>query len=490
MEVMGGLIVLDREDTLPIPWFMRSHLGLQRGCKVSYALTEDETKEHPRKQLPDIVVSPLDPRHFHEITNVTLANSEGIGTLAEVIREIQPPINIALADSVTIEGRARHRINLVIEKADGAEDETYIDRRTSFIRRFSKAPDAYDYDLEFSEIDKSQRKFTGAKAVRVKDGCLKIGDLLRQIRQRYAHIVDEYDLGRVVVSSNPEQRILRYIIPRRGVITINIPHEDAPGVLRTIVEGVGDAGYNILCSRLSRVPPDSIVAECEPGPSAVSPQELIDSLAMDSVYPGNFDYGVRARDSLYLRPRHSLSVLPQPSYREGIRAELKKLRVPNPAYRGDRKRSVFISRRFIETKTGVDANVSAMYARVRKALERGIEAAGWAMSSAPPDKAGQLIDNEIYPRLWVSDAIIVVAFFDDGTGKMSLNQAHELGFYMGQNKPHAILIENSKIPDVNVSNYTGRQILDYQSNVAFQDDDAGSITARVRDWLKMIALDL
>jgi hypothetical protein len=204
MEVMGGLVVLDRENTLPIPWFMRSHLGLQSGCKVSFALTPAQS----RSELPDIVVSPLDPRHFHEITAVTLANREGIGTLAEVIREVQPPINIALADSVTIEGRARHRINLVIEKADGAERDSYLDRRTSFIRRFSPAPGVYDYGLEVAEIDKSQRTFTSPKTVRVKHGCLMIGDLLHQIRSRYPNIVGDYDLGRVVISSNPDQRIL------------------------------------------------------------------------------------------------------------------------------------------------------------------------------------------------------------------------------------------------------------------------------------------
>jgi hypothetical protein len=454
------------------------------------------TQDHSKQQLPDIVVSPLDPRQFHEITNVTLANREGIGTLAEVIREIRPPINIALADSVTIEGRARHRINLVIEKADGAERDTYVDQRTSFVRRFSKAPDAYDYELEVTEIDKSQRRFTGAKAVRVKNGCVQIGDLLRQIRAAHPTLVDNYDLGRVVVSSNPDQRILRYIIPRKGVVTITIPHEDAPGVLRTILEGVGDAGYNILCSRLSRVPPDDIekasifVAECEPGPNAVSPRELIESLKADSVYTGTFDFGVRARDSLYLRPRHSVVALPQPSYRDGIKTELQRLRVANPAFRGDRQRSVFVSRRFIETKPSIDANVSAAYAKLRKALEKGIDDAGWAMSSAPPDYAGKPIDNEIYPRLWVSDAIIVVAFFDDASGQLSLNQAHELGFYMGQNKPTAILIDNAKMADFNVSNYAGRQILDYQANVAFHEGDSGSISARVKQWLTKVAQDI
>jgi hypothetical protein len=493
MEVMGGLIVLDRKDTLPIPWFMRSHLGLQSGCKVSFALTQVQLKN----QLPDIVVSPLDPRHFHEITSITLANSEGIGTLAEVIREVESPINIALADSVTIEGRARHRINLVIEKADGAERESYVDRRTSFIRRFSFAPGAYDYDLEVTEIDKSQRTFTAPKMVRVKNGCVHIGDLLHQIRSRHVNIVDEYDLGKLVVSSNPDQRILRYIIPRKGVVTIKIPHEDAPGVLRTILEGVGSAGYNILCSRLSRVPPDEsiekasvFVAECEPGPDAVSPKELIERLVTDTVYLGHFEYGVRARDCLYLRPPHSVVALPQQSYIEGIKAELRKLRLAEPAYRGGRRHSVFISRRFIETKPDIDANVTTTYEKLLKALEKGVREAGWALSSAPPDYAGKPIDNEIYPRLWVSDALVVIAFHDDASGRLSHNQAHELGFYMGQNKPTAILIDNAKIKDFNVSNYAGRQILDYQASVAFHDDYPGSISARVKDWLEKVAHDL
>ena len=76
MEILGGLVVLDHEETLPIPWFMRSHLGLQKGVQGSFALTQVESQT----QLPDIVVSPLDQRHFHEITTITVANREGIGT--------------------------------------------------------------------------------------------------------------------------------------------------------------------------------------------------------------------------------------------------------------------------------------------------------------------------------------------------------------------------------------------------------------------------
>lgn len=496
MEIMGGLIILDREDTLPIPWYMRGHLGLQTGCKVSYAPTD--SGKRTGQQLPDIVVSPLDPRQLHEITTVTLANKEGIGTLAEVIGEIEPPINIALADSVTIEGRARHRINLVVEKADGAESDKYVDRRSSFLRRFSKAPDTYDYHLEFSQIYRSQGRFKWSKSVRVRNACIRIGDLLHQIRRQNPGLVDEYDLGKVVVSSNPDQRILRYIIPRKGVITIEIPHEDFPGALRTIVKGVGAAGYNILCSRLSRVPPDDsvekasvFVAECEPGENALSPTELIESLAPDSGYVGKFHYGNRARDILYPRPRHAIVALPQASYQERIKKQLDDLRVANPAYRGDRRRCVFVSRRFIETKPNIDEGVRSRYKKVLGALERGIEQAGWVMASAPPNHAGKSIEDEIYPRLWVSDAIIVVAFFDDGSGEISVNQAHELGFYMGQNKDTAILIDNAKKDDLKtLSNYAGRQILDYHGNAAFDDSDPGSISVRVKDWLAKVARDL
>jgi hypothetical protein len=243
------------------------------------------------------------------------------------------------------------------------------------------------------------------------------------------------------------------------------------------------AGYNILCSRL-------FVAECEPGPQAVPPRELVESLVTDSVYPGQFEFGVRARDCLYLKPLNSIMALPEQPYLDGIKAELSKLRVANPAYKGDRKRSVFISRRFIETKGNIDPSVRETYERILEALAKGIQEAGWAMSSAPPDYAGKTIHTEIYPRLWVSDALIVVAFYDDGSGRLSFNQAHELGFYMGQSKPTAILVDNARIQDLNVSNYVGRQNLDYVANVAFNDSDPGSISARVRTWLEKVARDL
>ena len=480
MEIMGGLVNLEHHNILPIPWFMRSHLGLETGSKVWFAATEPAK----RGRLPDILVSPLDPRHFHNITAVTLSNTEAVGTLADVLVHIRPPINIALADSVTLETRSQHRINLVLEQAQGSKLKDFNARRTEFVRRFSPAPNEPDYGLFASTIYNNKIKLFGVKRTEIREGMVNIGDLLERIADKHPKLSEAYDYSKLVVSSNPDQRLIRYVIPRKGVITLRIPHEDAPGVLHRVVKGIADNNYNILCSRLSRARSSvencsTFVGECEPSDGSISPEELLRKLtADDAIYNGTVQNGVAAKDTVYPKPAGSLNVRPHKKYRPDIVSMRKELSGAKP---------LFVSRRFVELKDGTSLEIRDLYLRVLEEVRIGAEIAGWKAVEAPPNRPDGEIDQAVYPALWLSQAFLILAFFEDGQGKLSPNQAMELGFARGQNKPTAILIETSRISEFNVSNHSGRTFLDYSLGEAFRPDKRGGIRNKIKDWLDGIS---
>lgn len=480
MEIMGGLINLEHSSVLPIPWFMRSHLGLETGSKVWFAATEPSK----RGRLPDILVSPLDPRHFHNITTVTLSNTEAIGTLADVLANIRPPINIALADSVTLETRSQHRINLVLEQAQGSKLKDFNARRTEFVRRFSPAPNEPDYGLSANTIYEDKIRLFGVKRTEIKEGMVNIGDLLERIAEKHPKLSEAYDYTKLVVSSNPDQRLMRYVIPKKGVITLRIPHEDAPGVLHRVVKGIADHKYNILCSRLSRarssVENCSIfVGECEPSDASVNPEELLRNLtADDSIYNGIVQHGVIARDTVYPKPAGSLNVRPHKKYRPDIVSMRKDLSGAKP---------LFVSRRFVELKENASHETKDLYLRVLEEVRIGAQIAGWKAIEAPPNSPDSEIDQAVYPALWLSQAFLILAFFEDGSGILSPNQAMELGFARGQNKPTAILIDTARIGEFNVSNHSGRTFLDYSQSAAFRPDKPGCIRNKVKEWLDVIS---
>lgn len=480
MEVMGGLINLEEHGILPIPWFMRSHLGLETRSKVWFAATEPQEKG----RLPDILVSPLDPRNFHNITTVTLSNTEKIGTLADVLRHIRPPINIALADSVTLEQRSQHRINLVLEQAQGSKVDDYKERRSEFVRRFSPAPNEPDYGLLVNPIYEEKLALFGVRRTEIVEGVVNIGNLLDTIIEKHPRLSKEYDFTKLVASSNPDQRLIRYIIPKKGVITLRVPHEDAPGVLHRVVRGIADHKYNILCSRLSRARANvdnssTFVGECEPSDASVNPEELLRNLTKDdSIYDGTVHHGVNARDTLYPKPAGSLNVRPHKKYRTEIAQRRASLLGAKP---------LFVSRRFVEWKDAATLEIKDLYLQVLAEIREGAKLAGWEAMEAPPNKPDGEIDQAVYPSLWLSKAVLILAFFEDGRGILSPNQAMELGFARGQNKPTAILIETPKIEEFNVSNHSGRTFLDYSRNIAFRQSDPACIRNKVRDWLEQIS---
>jgi len=482
MEIMGGLIKLSKQNILPIPWFMRAHLGLETGSKIWYAVT----KPVKPGRLPDIIVSPLDPRNFRDITTVTLSYVEGIGTLADVLDNIRPPVNIALADSVTLERRDIHRINLVVERAQGGRMEDYQEKRSEFIRRFSFAPGEPDYGLSHSPIyGDDLAVFSGAIRTKVMEGQINVGHVLDGIAEAHRAIAGQYDFSKVVVSSNPDQRLIRYIIPRKGVVTLRVPHEDVPRVLHSVVKGIADHKYNILCSRLSRAKSrredsSTFVAECEPIGRGPNPAKLLKDLTSnEQIYLGTYHDGVSAKEVLYPKPAGSVNIRPHTKYRDDIKNMAKKLKG---------KKSMFLSRRFVELKTE-DAGIKADYLGVLQEIRCGAQMANWEAQEAPPNKTDDLIDQAVFPALWLSQAILVLAFFEDGSGQVSLNQAMELGFGRGQNKPTAILIDGDRSDDFKVSNHSGRTLLTYSRRVAFNSDDPGSIRNKVRDWLLSLEVD-
>lgn len=491
MEIMGGLIKLDRQDQLPIPWYIRGHLGLHTGSRVWCARTDPR---HDTRRLPDIIVSPLEPQYFHLTTAVSLAKSETIGALADVIREVHSPANIAVADSVTIEGRHRHQVDVVIEPLPDSE-ESFDRARKHFVGQFNSLPGGVDFELSTTGIYPREGKFMGAKRLVVANGLINIDSLLESIRGRLPDLSEEFDFQRLVVSSNPARRIVRYIIPRKGVVTLSIPHQDRPGVLLKILDAIKEARFNILCSRLSRVPPrgrdqaSTFVAECEPSEGSPKPGDLLDALAkINGVDRGTPRHGTRASKVLYLNKPGTVSISPPREYHAPIDDERRAMR---PKGGGARPRAVFVSRRLMENRGDLPLEVVERFKKILRAAEKGIARAGWVRLQAAAEgaQAGNSFIEKVYPRMWVADALMVLAFDENAGGTITINQGQELGFAMGQSKATAILVEEMKDKEFSaqISNYAGRQLLTYARAAAFDDDDEHSIATQVCEWLQGVA---
>jgi hypothetical protein len=490
MEIMGGLLRLGADSHVPIPWYMRSHLGLATGTQVHLALTAPPLAIG---MLPDIIVSPLNPNSFHDTASISITVPEGVGALKSVLERIDESVNVALADSVTIEGRSRHRVNVVLEPADASSKKSHARKVDAFVRGYSAAP---NHELLYDRISGEKQIFRMNRRVVVEEGFIRTDCWLEPILNGYAKIVPQFDLSRLVVSSNPDRRLLRYIIPKRGAFSISVPHEDKPGALRQIATVISKSRHNILASRLSRTPPDRVaqnvsvfVAECEPDQGATSAETLARNITRIRGY--NIDEpiisdGISAANSVHLAPlgvRSEHFIFPDVSKKYAALHQAH-LAPKKPFRRRIRQRLVFISRRFLENWPSGKAKDFEEFGLLRDAVYEAIKSAGWNWIEATPVEQEERAFAEMYSRLWLADRFLVFAFDGNGGVELSPPQGHELGFAMGRMKKVKIVIPENKHRDFKFPNHPDIQLMTYRYPNALRPESADSIANKVAKWLK------
>src|SRR4051812_38278026 len=115
MQVLGDLIRLPLERTsLPLPWWHRAPLGLLNGTQVYVALVESGRVGPNQIPGPELIVSVLDPDLWQSLLMVRCSRRDEPGVFLESLNAVYP-LNIVLAESVTLETDNMHEVTLICE---------------------------------------------------------------------------------------------------------------------------------------------------------------------------------------------------------------------------------------------------------------------------------------------------------------------------------------------------------------------------------------
>lgn len=481
MFILSDLISLPAKDLgLPLPWWHRAPLAFQSGTDVFVALTE------PTENRPgEIFVSVLNPNHWESMFRIRCRYAEGPGVISKAFGAVSN-WNIALAETVTIEGSRIHQVELICEpfgipKGDG--DLDYLSR-----------------NLEkegFEAVSIERLRVPKPSIVWHRKGFVRGGWVTGRPILRWKNALSEqlstigdpkgFDFGHLVVSADTENRVLRYVVPRVGARTVKIEHADEPGALNILTTALLNCGLNVLSSLLKRGGVESdnaeLVAVCEPIDVGVSESGLDERIAdrlsrlpQDLRAEVRIDSGRRAEEVLYVRQPGEVSVRVPEELRPRVLAVKKDDNIP-------RRFTVFLSQRFLGERNRRYSN------EVREVLK----GCGCRVLQAPP-KPGATITSfdEVSSIMWAAAAGIVLVADPEKEDELSfsLNLAHEFGFLQGQGKPILLLIENHSKALGDLDRWTNAKGLvapRFNSADAFDRSHGESIAAKIRKWIQELA---
>jgi hypothetical protein len=418
-------------------------------------------------------------------------------------------VNIVLSETITLEGRKKHKMHLVLEPAsdESVVEQDQLKRVIEHIKE-NHSPDVLSYHLE-PVYSSNDLQVLSQQSVPVYQGWLKYGDWKSKILETYPEAEKTYDLTRMVVSSNPQQRLLRFIIPKKGVIELRVPHRNRPGALREISNVIRTLNYNILSMRLSRTPPPNktpktsvFVAACEPLQNGDDPSRtniaLIQSLRQIdprySIDSGvSISFGKAAEKALFLTPnrREMVSIDPDIAAdrarvkQEVVASFIQRFKVPP-------RRFVFLSRRFFEDRPECREHFREQALAI-KTIIKAAEDAGCAIIEAADPGLGEnryydlQVYKAVFSRLWASDACAVLALHECGTGELSMSIAHEIGYFAGRNRPLRVFVTNGRDKDPVFGNIVGMNRITYaDGDAGFVETERNSLYQRARIWFNTL----
>lgn len=504
MEILAGLVQLDKPDLLPTPWFNRPSLGLVTNTDVRIGVLKATSRQDAP---PDIIVTPLKTDRLHFTASVMIDLEERTGAVHEALRNVKDVFNIALAETVTIDQRTRHRITLVFEPPSRSPPKY----TPAAIREYKKAISAFEAKIRkirgfinvtsnfmVDETTQFERQETSV----VRRGSINYSHIRSWISRTYIDRFDSrYDFSRVVVSSSADGRFIRYIFPRRGVFEVTISHLDVPTALAQLSGIFRELNFNILLSRLSRsVGTDSapgksiLVAICEPIDPPSNPgrsgagydlteirkkiRDKLDACISDYQFNLNqISLGARI-DRVAYPYRHGID----PSVREVVaQAELDSYL---DQYKRERRKAVFVS--YMKSVLQGDNNGEAL----RKAVFDGIERAGCRVYNGY-DLPHRLKDDEgvdVRARMWMASAGVFFAYNKDGAGKLSENQLIEWGYIYGQGKPWVVIVRSDQVKNVELFMIPRRSFVTYDNLDTPQaiEDVGNRVTEAILNWFPKI----
>src|SRR5580692_4139007 len=113
MFVQSGLIKLPSvSPRLPLPWYLRAGLGFLTKTRCHVAFVKCTTEKG--RPVPDIVVSVLDPLSWHNMLLINCSHEDAPGVVGGAFGAVGG-VNIALAESITLDEGLTHAMTLTCE---------------------------------------------------------------------------------------------------------------------------------------------------------------------------------------------------------------------------------------------------------------------------------------------------------------------------------------------------------------------------------------
>jgi hypothetical protein len=459
---------LPPRQALPLPWWHRAPLGLLDKTPVFLALVGTRTRP-----VGSLIVSVLNPSDWEVMTIVEGQEPDRSGLVAEAF-DAAYPFNIAVAETVTTEAGDKHHISIVCEPFGIAGEERLVGQIAQKLRQRRLK------NLQSREFLQALPKILWHDVFQVQHGWIPASDWREQIAKQYpADKLEQVDLDRAVVSADTERRLVRFLFPRRGAMTIRMEHADQPGALRDIAGIFRDCNLNVLSMLLRRggaKPKNAVlVAICEPHlntPLEGLRERVTTGLAgLSHRLRAHFEINDPDEPLIYSHhPDELIARVPQ---------ELSPLVIRYKRNLPAGELPVFISRRFLE---------SERKKKIVETVHGTLKEMGCIPIEARPEP-GQLATSlsQVSAKMWLSRAGIVLV--DGGPNQaFSTNLAHEAGFLQGQGKPVLVLVEEGSEKEMNEwTNALGLIAPRFPANEdAFNPDHPASINAYIRRFAESL----
>lgn len=482
MHILTNRLISLRGEALPLPWYHRAPLGLMSGTPVHVALQPPN-----RRPFGDLILSVVNPENWPFVSEVIASRADMPGVLADVY-EAAPPLNIVFAEAVTIDSGSRHDARLLLEpyyREFGESDEEVaakVKKQTEKLESSLEKLDFNDFKVEPVNPDHIEPIWTDTGTIEL--GWVSIEGLWDAVaaQANVSSDADQYDLETAVISADTERRILRYVFPRKGAVSVSVKHRDQPGAMGDIAKALAGNRLNILSSLLRRgstaASKAEVVIVVEPTGEPASCEEVeLRTRAALSELPYKLQVRVNvwepvsAEDVLYPRRPHEIAVRPSIA----LEGEVRSIQNELPAG----KRPIFISRRFVDPADDYSRQV------VQELQDALAQYGCVAVEAKPQGGNDRTAPDTVKARMWACDAaILLVVSTPSDDHQFSVNLAHECGFMQGQGKPLLPLVQTDVSDDVlGHANMQGLQLSTFSRDSAMNRQRLDSIHGAVRQWI-------
>ncbi len=481
MYILTNRLVALHGAALPLPWYHRAPLGFMSSTPVHVVL------QAPRaRPFGDLIVSVIDPVNWPFVSEISASRADEPGVLADVYKAA-PPLNIVFAEAITVDSGSRHDARLVLEPfypRPGEDVHTKVQEQIDELK--SSLEDMGFSDPLSKQVHPDHGELTWMDVGSIKLGWVHVEGWRKAVglQAEKAPDADKYDLNTAVVSADTERRILRYVFPRKGAVSVSVKHSDRPGAMGEIADALADNELNILSSLLRRgsapaqkaevvvvveATDDSIDANEVENRAREALADLPHTLRLDVKVSGP----VNPEDAvLYPRRPHEIAVRPS------IALEAEILAVQEDLPPRSEKIPIFISRRFVD--------LADTYSRqVVEELQSVLDEHGFvALEAMPRPGNDRAASDAVKAKMWASDAAILLVVDVPDERQFSENLAHECGFMQGQGKPLLPLVqENVSDSVIRHANLQGLQLSTFNRDSAMNRHVPNSIYEAVHRWI-------